>query len=89
MLRVKLAALEEQKRIETETEAEKRANPLKTLETILAQLREAIKRNSYSKSFPLAGFYDRQKVSYLEPIVEMLKQIQDRLDVLERKSTPS
>jgi hypothetical protein len=89
MLRVKLAALEEQKRIEQETAAEKRANPLKTLETILTQLREAIERNSYSKSVPLARFYDRQKVSYLEPIVEMLKQIQDRLDVLERKSTPS
>jgi hypothetical protein len=84
-LRLKLAALEEQKRIEAEIAAEQRANPLKTLETFLTQTRATIERDRYSKSFPLAGFYDRRTVAYLEPIVEMLKRIEDRLDALEAK----
>jgi hypothetical protein len=84
-LRLKLAALEEKKRVETEIAAEKQANPLKTLESFLTQTTATIQRNSYSKSFPLAGFYDRRTVAYLEPIVEMLRRIEDRLDALEAK----
>jgi hypothetical protein len=44
-----------------------------------------IERNSYSKSIPLAKFYDKEKVAFLEPIFIMLKNIQERLDVLENK----
>lgn len=88
-LRLRLAALEEQKRIEMETAAEQKANPLKTLEDILDTKRKQIERNSYSKSAPLAWYYDREKVAFLEPIVEMLKQIQGRLDLLERGAKPN
>ena len=84
-LRLRLAALEEQKRIEAETAAEKKANPLKTLEGILDEKKRQIERNRYSKSIPLARFYDQEKVSYLEPIFNMLKNIQERLEVLEKK----
>jgi hypothetical protein len=86
-MRLKLAALEDQKRREAEVEAETKANPLKTLENVITQLRGAIERNSYSKSFPLAGYYDRRAVAHLEPILEALKQIHTRLDVLEREAT--
>jgi len=87
-LRVRLAALEEQKRIEAETAAEQRANPLKTLETFLTQTRANIERYEEKKQWNerLAA---ANTVSYLGPIVEMLKRIEDRLDALETKTTPT
>jgi len=80
-LRLRLAALEEQKRIE----AEKKAFPMKTLEGIIDEKRRQIERNSYSKSIPLARFYDQEKLAFLEPILNALKDIQERLDLLEDK----
>ena len=85
-LRARLAALEEQKRIEAETLAEKKAFPLKTLEGIIDEKKGRIERNSYGKSVPLARYYDQEKVAFLEPIYNMLKDIQTRLDVLEKKA---
>jgi hypothetical protein len=82
-LRIRLAILEEQKRIESETASEKKAFPIKTLESIIDEKRKKIERNSYSKSLPLARFYDQEKVEFLEPIFNMLKSIQERLDALE------
>jgi hypothetical protein len=84
-LRTRLATLEEQKRIELETISEKRAFPLKTLESIIDEKRKQIERNSYSKSLPLARFYDQEKVAFLEPIFNMLKNINERLESLEKK----
>jgi tRNA U55 pseudouridine synthase TruB len=84
-LLLRLATLEEQKRIETECASEKEAFPLKTLENIIDEKKKKIERNNYSKSIPLAQFYDREKVAYLEPIFNMLKNIQERLEVLEKK----
>ena len=84
-LRIRLATLEEQKRIESEITSDKMAFPLKTLEAIIDAKREQIERNSYSKSIPLARFHDQEKVNFLEPIFNMLKNIQERLDALERK----
>ena len=66
MMRLRLAALEEQKRIETEIESDKKAFPLKTLEAIVDEKRKQIGRNSYSKSIPLARFYDQEKLAFLE-----------------------
>ena len=59
--------------------------PLKTLEDIIDEKKKRIKSNRYSKSVPLAEFYDREKVAYLEPILNMLKNIQERLEILEKK----
>ena len=84
-LRIRLATLEEQKRIESEIASEKKAFPLKTLEDIIDKKRKVIERNSYCKSMPLARFYDKEKVEFLEPIFNMLKNIQERLDALEKK----
>ena len=84
-LRLRLAPLEEQKRIEIEHTLEKEAFPMKTLEDIINEKKKQIERNNYSKSVPLAQFYDREKVAYLEPILNMLKNIQKRLEVLEKK----
>ena len=85
MLRNKLIGLEEQKRFETEKEKEKRDNPLNVLKNIIDEKRRTINNNSYSKSIPLARFYDQEKLEMMEPIYNMLKDIQDRLEILEKK----
>uniref|UniRef100_A0A6C0BAW0 Uncharacterized protein n=1 Tax=viral metagenome TaxID=1070528 RepID=A0A6C0BAW0_9ZZZZ len=87
LLRQRLATLEEQKRIEGEKNAEKRTNPLKVLQEIIVAKSKQIERNRYSKSIPLAGFYDQEKLDMLEPIYNMLVDIQRRLDILEKKDT--
>ena len=46
-LRLRLAALEEQKRVEAEALAEKKAFPLKTLESIVDEKRKQIERTNY------------------------------------------
>ena len=85
LLKQRLAFLEEQKRIQIEKEAEKKANPMKVLEVIIDEKKKQIANNRYSKSIPLARFYDQEKLSMLEPIFHMLQDIQKRLDVLENK----
>jgi hypothetical protein len=85
LLKQRLAFLEEQKQIQIEKEAEKKANPLKVLEVIIDEKKKKIANNRYSKSIPLARFYDEEKLSMLEPIFHMLQDIQKRLDVLENK----
>jgi len=85
MIRARLSALEEQKRINAQIALQKKNFPLKTLEDIILEKRKQIENNSYSKSLPLARFYDQEKVGYLEPILEALKNIQERLDTLEKK----
>jgi len=87
-LRIKLAALEEQKRIEAEAAAEQRAAPLKTLETFLSQTRANIERYEEKKQWH-ERLHAAEIVAYLGPIVEMLKRIEDRLDALETKTTPA
>jgi len=83
-LRQRLADLEEQKRLETEKEQEKTAFPLRTLETIIDDKKKQIERNCYSKGAPLSKFYDQEKLTFLEPIVNMLKSLQERIEALEK-----
>jgi hypothetical protein len=71
--------------IEAEKATEKKALSLKTLEGIIDETRKQIERNSYSKSVPLARFYDQEKVAFLEPIFSMLQNFQERLEFLEKE----
>lgn len=84
ILRANLAVLEEKQKIEMEVAAAKKANPLKTLEDIFKQIKDNIERMRESKH-PVQIIYANQTVSLIEPIVDMLKNIQERLDVLEQK----
>ena len=84
-LRLRLVALEEQKRIETEIASVKKAFPLKTLDDFVDKKKDQVQNNRYSKIIPLARFYDQEKLEYLEPILDMLKNIQERLEALENK----
>ena len=45
LLKQRIAALEEQKRIEAEKEAEKKANPMRVLEGILNEKKKQIERS--------------------------------------------
>jgi hypothetical protein len=86
-LRLRLAALEQQKRNEDALAAEKRAFPMKTLEAILDEKRKKIEFNRIrtGKFYYDSMRIDQEKLSYLEPIFNMLKNIQERLEVLENK----
>jgi ribosome-binding factor A len=75
-------SVEEQKRVKSEKKEEAKAL-IKTLEAIVNAKRKQIEQNSYSKSIPLARFYDQEKLSFLEPIANLLKNIEGRLDALE------
>ena len=83
-LKSRLSLLDEQKRIETEKEVERKANPMKVIEDIIDEKKKQIENNRYSKSIPLARFYDVEKVKMLEPIFNMLADIQRRLELLEK-----
>jgi hypothetical protein len=83
LVRIRLAALEEQKRIEIEN-VKKKAFPLDTLEDIIIEKRKKIEQGRYSKSMSLAKFYDEEKLAVLEPIFDMLKNIQERLVIIEK-----
>ena len=48
-------------------------------------MKKEINNNGYAKSIPLARFYDQEKLEMMEPIFNMLKDIQDRLEILEKK----
>jgi len=65
------------------------ASSIKILEDKIIAKRKQVERNNYAKSVPLAGFYDREKLAFLEPILNALKDIQMRLEVLEKRTTPS
>ena len=89
-LRLRLAALEEQKRIEEAAAAEKRILPMKTLEGILDKKRkqiEVLTAPNRQQTFPVRTETEqiKENLAYLEPIFNMLKNIQERLEVLEKK----
>lgn len=88
-LRLRLSALEEQQKIEKEIASEKKAFPLKTIEMIIDEKRKQIKHSSYNnislKTSLLGKFYDFEHLAFLEPILDALKNIQERLDMLEKK----
>ena len=51
---------------------------------LLTEKKSAIKNNRYSKSVPLARYYDVQLVTYLEAIYNILHTLDYRLKELEK-----
>ena len=82
-LRLRLAALEEQKRIETE-KADKKAFPLKTLE-VMIDSHKGVRTGGSNKFQQERWRNSQEKLAFLEPILNALKDIQERLEVLENK----
>ena len=86
LLKQQINKLEEQKKIQEETELKKKENPLNTLKDIIDEKKDKVERNSYSKSVPLARYYDIEKLGYLEAIFNMLKDLKERVENLEKKN---
>ena len=87
LLRQKIEMLEKQKKDEEDLKAAKEANPLATLGEIIESKKQQISRNSnYNKrNINRQQIYnDEEKVAMMEPIFNMLKDIQQRLTVLEQ-----
>ena len=59
---------------------------LDIINNILIEKKRKINNNSYSKSIPLARFYDQELVTRLEAISNILQQFNKRLIRLERKN---
>jgi hypothetical protein len=83
MLRKRLAALEEQKRKEEEMASEKKELPLKTFEVLidyyesLVPGKDQYQTEKWRKS--------QEKLKFLKPILDVLKDIQLRLEILEKR----
>ena len=88
LLRQRLAHLEEQQIVEIKKELQKKAHALQVLENFIEEKKDRIRQNRYSRSVPLAAYYDGEKIAFLEPILNVLKDFQTRLEALETaKST--
>jgi glycine/serine hydroxymethyltransferase len=83
LLRQRMAYLEAQKIAELERELQKKAHALQILENFISEKKQRIQENRYSRSVPLAAYYDGEKVAFLEPILNILKDFQKRLEALE------
>ena len=57
----------------------------KVINDVLTEKKTAINNNKYSKSVPLARYYDQQLVTHLEAIYNILQIIDERLKKLENK----
>ena len=66
-------------------EAKKIVPPINSLEVIRDGITIKLKNNRYSKSVPLAAFYDSQRVETINAILDALTKINSRLDALENK----
>jgi hypothetical protein len=86
-LQLKLNELEKQKK-------EKEENDKKTsidynfgvINNLLNEKKTAIINNRYSKSIPLARYYDQELVTHLEAIYNILQVFNERLDKLENNN---
>jgi len=86
-LQLKLNELEKQKK-------EKDENDKKTsidynfgvINNLLNKKKTQIANNDYSKSIPLARWYDEQRVLYLNAIYNILQVFNERLDKLENNN---
>jgi len=62
------------------------AYEMEKFENIINEKAKQLKENRYSKSIPLAAYYyDREKLAMMEAIFEILKNIDERLNKVEKK----
>ena len=88
LLRQRMLYLEQQKIAELERELQKKAHSLQVLDNFILDKKNRIQKNTYSRSVPLAAYYDSEKIAFLEPILNTLLDFQRRIEALEAaKST--
>ena len=85
LLRARVAELEaaEAAAAAAEAAAEKKENAMDRLQAILAKKNQALARNSYSKSVPLAAYYDRQHATLIDTLIDIISGLHTRIAQLE------
>lgn len=68
-----------------ENEIRKIENPLNNLRVLIILKRNEVELNSYAKSDPLGRYYDIEKLGYLESIYNTLRDLKERVEILEEK----
>jgi len=85
-LQLRILELEKQKKEKDENDKKTSIDHnFKIINDLLTEKKTAINNNRYSKSVPLARYYDQQLVIYLESIYNILQILNERLKKLEDK----
>jgi hypothetical protein len=85
-LQLRILELEKQKKEKDESDKKTSIeHNFKVINDVLTVKKTAIINNRYSKSVPLARYYDQQLVTHLEAIYNILQIVDERLKKLEEK----
>ena len=85
-LQLRILELEKQKREKDESDKKTSIDiNFKVITDVLTEKKTAIDKDKYSKSVPLARYYDQQLVTHLEAIYNILQIVDERLKKLEEK----
>ncbi len=85
-LQLRILELEKQKQENDETDKKTSIeHNFKVINDVLSEKTTAINNNCYSKSLPLARYYDQELVTHLEAIYNILQIMDGRLKKLEEK----
>jgi hypothetical protein len=86
-LQLKLNELEKQKKEKEGNDKKKSIDyNFGVINNLLNEKKTKIANNNYSKSIPLAKYYDEQRVLYLDAIYNILQVFNERLDKLENNN---
>ena len=85
-LQLRILELEKQKKEKEESDKKTSIDyNFKVINDVLTEKKNAINNNRYSKSVPLARYYDQELVTHLEAIYNILQIVDERLKKLEEK----
>ena len=85
-LQLRILELEKQKKEKDESDKKTSIDHnFKVINDLLTEKKTAINNNRYSKSVPLAKYYDQELVTHLESIYNILQIVDERLKKLEDK----
>ena len=85
-LQLRILELEKQKNEKDESDKKTSIDHnFKVINYVLTEKKTAINNNRYSKSVPLARYYDQELVTHLEAIYNILQIVDERLKKLEDK----
>ena len=85
-LQLRILELEQQQKEKDESDKKTSIDHnFKVINDLLTEKKTAINNNRYSKSVPLAKYYDQELVTHLESIYNILQIVDERLKKLEEK----
>lgn len=85
-LQLRILELEKQKNEKDESDKKTSIDHnFKVINDVLTEKKTSINNNRYSKSVPLARYYDQELVTHLEAIYNILQIVDKRLKKLEKK----